>query len=86
MLKLTTTITITSKYTGKSKYDFWKELDVGHKVLISHEIGTCGSKGFGNGYYAPDINLKNLETGSEIKSSYGDFINYLGKVGFEEKC
>ena len=81
-LVLSTNIKVISKYTGKSKFDFWKDLEVNDILTIYMELKPTGhSRGR---IYAPSIKVKNLRT-EEIFSATINAIqeNYLSKIKFE---
>jgi hypothetical protein len=80
-MRLRNTITITSPFIGKSKFDFWKNLEVGQKIEISMPLTPPGNNR--GTIYATTIFFKNKTTGAKFDASLTIASNYLGKIGYD---
>jgi len=81
-VSLDTQIIIKSKYKGKSKFDFWKELNVGDTVKLSIGLNPLGRGE--SGLYATQVELTNEITKLEFKDSINNICKYLSKVDYVE--
>lgn len=80
-ITLSSNITVIKVYSGKSKFDFWKNLKVGDVIKISLELESTGSnRGIS---YTPCVRLKNIMTFENFASSLNDIVKYLGKIDYE---
>lgn len=74
---LESTILIQREYSGKSKFEFWRNLTPGDHVKIEQGLIKVG-------HYKPTITLTNMTDGSIHKSTSDDICNYLSKIEFVE--
>lgn len=81
-LRLKTLISITGKYTGKSKFEFWNLLSEGDTVEISLKLESPGRTS--RGLYATTIKFKNLRNGAITSASLTESTKYLSKVRYTE--
>ena len=81
-MNLRTRAVVTDTYKGKSKYDFWKNLQIGDTIEVSTQIKKYyrGS----NGLNATDLRIKNERTGEIFKSTMSMTVNYLSQIKYEE--
>lgn len=78
---LKNTVEITNKYSGSSKFDFWKDLKIGDKLEISTPFA---SPGFGRQRYSHKVNFKNLTQGTEFNCDFIEGTKYLTKLEYKE--
>ena len=80
MFKLSGTVTAKQDYSGKSKFEFWKDVKEGDVLEISltvkKENGIASS-----GMYVPVLELLNTRNKLAAKESYNNLCNYLVKIG-----
>ena len=81
-MNLRTRAVVTDTYKGKSKYDFWKNLQIGDTIEVSTRIKKYHRGG--NGLNATDLNIKNERTGEIFKSTMSMTVNYLSQIKYEE--
>lgn len=94
MISLISSFEVTKKYSGQSKFDFWKSLEVGDIVHI--QIAMVRPR---NGYkkrpndtdQAGPVRPTISKEGSDdtFSSAFPSFVKYLGKVGlkhYKEPC
>lgn len=82
MIVLSDKIVVTSTYSGKSKFNFWHELELKDILTIALPLKPTGqSKGR---IYAPDITITNNRTGEKYIDTINSIQNYLNKIEFEE--
>ena len=81
-MNLRTRAVVTDTYKGKSKYDFWKNLQIGDTIEVSTQIKKYyrGSSGLN----ATDLSIKNERTGEIFKSTMSMTVNYLSQIKYEE--
>lgn len=81
-ISLSSTIIVTKTYSGKSKFDFWKNLKVGDTVEISLELESTGSnRGVS---YTPYLSLFNRNNNrEEFCDSLNGIVKYLEKIDYE---
>lgn len=60
-----------SKYKGKSDFEFWKNIDIGHTLKISFYFYRFGRYQF---------EILNLYTGEKFIDYHANLINYLTKI------
>jgi len=81
---LSNRVKVTSPYKGKSKFDFWNDLQVGDTLVIYMELKHSGWGSKGN--LMPTINVMLIEEVEEPKTfsgSFNDINNYLSKIDHE---
>ena len=76
MIVLSDTIKVTTEYTGKSKYDFWKNIRKGDILTIAMELRIVGK-------YVPTLVISNGRTSETFRDSLNSLQNYLYKMGYE---
>lgn len=82
MILRSKTQVVTESYKGKSKFDFWKNLKVGHTFELSTKIeNTLNRRGTN---YAITLKITNVTTGEYFVAPNNTFINYLSKMKFTE--
>jgi len=79
-MKLTNKIVVTEKFTGTSKFCFWKNLEVGDVLIVEMVLEPTGHNR--GRIYAPEISIKNLRTKNVFKDTINSFQKYLGKIQF----
>jgi hypothetical protein len=72
-------ISVTKAYTGKSKFDFWKDLQVGDTLLISMYLKCEHKRG---GIYVPTVRINNRRANVHFICSLGEAVNYLDKIEY----
>lgn len=80
-MQLTNQISIKSKFQGKSKFDFWSNIDVDDIVKLSVELKDPG---YGRGLYATQITFHNLTRGTTFECSLTNATKYLNKIEYME--
>jgi hypothetical protein len=58
-MKLKTYITITGKYKGSSKHEFFKQLQIGDTIEVSTELARK-ERGPSSGLFATNVQLANM--------------------------
>ncbi len=81
-LYLSTKIMITSKYKGKSKFDFWTSLQIGDDLILSVKV-TGGTTRGRNGLHATDITVEKHD-GTRFRCSLNHFDNYLSRLEYKQ--
>ena len=81
MITLSNKIMITKKYSGKSKFDFWKNLKAGDVINISIILKPTGRGS--SGIYVPTIKFENKFGNDYFSASFNEACNYLNKVEYE---
>ncbi len=79
MLTLRALIKVEGPYSGKTKFDFFKNLQVGDEVMVSMEL-TKVERGPSSGLYATGVTLTNLSRGGTFIDSQTNVANYLSKI------
>jgi hypothetical protein len=79
---LRTKAIVTETYKGKSKYDFWKNLQVGDTIEVSTQIRKYFRGG--NGLNATNLTIKNERSGEIFKSTMSMTVNYLYQIKYKE--
>lgn len=70
---LTGCVTAETAFSGKSKFEFWQEIQPGDEIEISYELKH-------DLWYKPQFTLKNKRTGKDFKEAQNVIFNYLYKV------
>lgn len=73
---------VTATYKGKSKYDFWKNLQIGDTIKVSTQIKKYHRGG--NGLNATNLSIKNERTGEVFSSTMSMTVNYFNQIKYEE--
>ena len=76
MIVLSDTIRVIQPYDGKSKYEFWNDMQKGDILTIGMELKPVGK-------YKPILAVKNSRTGLLFRDAINSFQNYLEKMTFE---
>ncbi|MFA5670245.1 MAG: hypothetical protein WC967_13465 [Balneolaceae bacterium] len=75
-------IRITSKFTGKSTFEFWKDLQTGDLITLKTPFEWPeGNRGH---TYAQRVTLYNLRNGLSFRDSLRGIVNRLDKTTWEE--
>ena len=83
-MKLTATIRLKSKYQGRSKFEFMKNLKEGDILVVEHELKHLGGAS-SNGNYTPVLRLRHIEDDTvRFSATQGDMLKYLSKLDYEE--
>ncbi len=84
-MKLKTYITITGKYKGSSKHEFFKQLQIGDTIEVSTELARK-QRGPTGGLYATDVFLKNthLDKNAVYSTSMTMMVKALDKMEYVE--
>lgn len=81
-MKLTSLIKLTSKYKGKSKLEFFQNLEPGDFISVEYEL-TPASK-YGD-MFAAQIKLRKMHlTDISITLPVGNLLKYLQKIDYYE--
>jgi acyl dehydratase len=85
-MKLKTYITITGKYKGSSKHEFFKQLQIGDTVEVSIELARK-QRGRTGGLHATEVFLKNthLDKNAEYSTSMTMMVKALDKMEYVEQ-
>jgi len=82
MIRLLGTIKVTETYSGKSKFDFWKEVQVGDIISVEIPIKPTGSNG--GRIYSPPLFLQNKSNNTNFSGGFNEVQVYLNKIKYEE--
>ena len=77
---LKNTIKISEKYTGNSKFEFWKNLKVGDVIEVSINIERIHSGG--NGLYATPISFNNTTQGEIFDTTMNMAVKYINNIKY----
>jgi len=77
MIVLTDNIRVIQPYDGKSKYDFWNDMQKGDVLIISMHLKPVG-------HYKPMLTVKNERTSKTFEDAINSLQNYLQKMTYEE--
>ena len=80
-MRLKSTVKVKSKYSDKTKFDFWKMIDVGDTIVVSLPLVNPGR---GREAYAPQILIKNERTSEKFRCSLVQAVNYFEKLEVEQ--
>jgi hypothetical protein len=84
-MRLNTTVRILGKYSGKSKFAFWKNIKKGDVLTISTKLTSC--TGSSNGLYSPQIKITSVSecgTFDEFTCGWNEAVRYLERCSFDE--
>lgn len=81
-MKLKNTIRAISKYKGSSKFEFWKDVEIGDRIDISMAFEHPGSGSCG--IYSPKIKFRNERTGMEFECKIASAYQYVSQLDYEE--
>ncbi len=73
---------VTKSYKGKTKFDFWMELEPDHSFEVSMTLKPTGRRR--GRIYAPILTIKNLNTGQVFKDTIKSIQVYLSKIEYIE--
>lgn len=76
-MKFYNLIVITDKYSGKTVYDFWKNLEVNDTIVIRYILEDCGK-------YKPTLKIMNMRNKGVSYLSPAELINRLNKLKYNE--
>lgn len=65
-------------YSGKSKFPFWHNIEVGHKLRVMFVIKEMTRSG--SGLYAPELTVENIDTGEEMVCTLNALVSYFRKL------
>ena len=69
------------RYKGKSKFDFWNNIDLDDVIEVSMELRDPGRNG--NSKYATMIRFRNMRTDEKFHASLAEAMKYLEKLPHE---
>ncbi len=78
-INLSKVVTAKTTFQGKTKFDFWNNIQVGDQLYISLELKPSGRSS--RGMYAPIVKVENVRTGEEKSETFNLVQAYLTKVG-----
>lgn len=68
-------------YAGKSKFEFWHNLEKGHNFVVVFDVVDPGRN---RGVYTSYLGVHNLDTEEEFKCKLSDMIKYLDQITYRE--
>jgi len=75
-------VLVTGLYQGKSKFPFWKNLQINDFLEISTQIKGIGRGG--NGLYATEIRIENIRSGERFDTTMSMAAGYLYQIKYEQ--
>lgn len=78
-MKLRNKVKALGTYTGKTKFDFWKNIEEGDVLSLETEISRAHTRG-----YAEGINIINIRTEETWRATFTECINYFSNLKHEE--
>jgi hypothetical protein len=75
-------IKATSKYKGKSKFQFFQDIQIGDVIIISMKMDQSVGQ-HSHGRYATTVNLFNKRNGLKFSVSISEFQQYISRIDNE---
>ena len=75
-------VCVTETYRGKSKFSFWKSLEVGDFIEVSIAVRPISHGG--SGLYATQVRVQNLRTSEVFDTTMNMAAGYLNQIKYQE--